>query len=77
MMHHNHIKSGSTFEEDGSTLKMLHYWGSRLQNWGPDTPDIIKKTVPFTDVREQLAPVIRKSLLAFGETDAFSNSTGP
>ena len=76
-MHHNFVKSGTVHEEDGNTLKMLHYWGSRLQNWGPDTQDIINRTVPFTEVREKLAPIIRKSLLAFGETDAFSNSTGP
>ena len=76
-MHHNSIRSGRRVEENGTKLKMLHYWGGRLQNWGPDTPDIIKRTVPFTEVREKLAPIIRQSLLVFGEFDAFSNSTGP
>ena len=76
-MHHNTIKSGRKVDVDGAKLKMLHYWGGRLQKWGPDTPDIIKKTVPFTEVREKLAPIIRQSLLDFGEFDSFSNSTGP
>ena len=76
-MHHNHILRGNLHEEDGKIIKMLHYWGSRLQNWGPDTPEILQRTVPFTEVRSKLAPIIRKSLLAFGEMEAFSNSTGP
>ena len=76
-IHHNRILKGKIHEENGSVLKMLHYWGSRLQNWGPDTPEIIKKTVNFTEMRDKLAPIVRKSLLSFGEWDAFSNSTGP
>ena len=76
-MHHNSIRSGRVVEENGTKLKMLHYWGGRLQNLGPDTADVIKRTVPFTEVREKLAPIIRQSLLVFGEYDAFSNSTGP
>ena len=77
VIHHNKILKGKVYEENGSILKMLHYWGSRLQNWGPDTPEITKKTVPFTEMRDRLAPIVRKSLLSFGELDAFNNSTGP
>ena len=76
-IHHNRILKGKIYEENGSVLKMLHYWGSRLQNWGPDTPEIVNKTVPYTEMRDKLAPILRKSLLSFGEFEAFSNSTGP
>ena len=76
-IHHNRILKGKIYEENGSVLKMLHYWGSRLQNWGPDTPEIIQRTVNFTEMRDKLAPIVGKSLLSFGEWDAFSNSTGP
>ena len=62
---------------DTSKLKMLHYWGARLQDWGPDTPKLYNFTIEFNDVRNTIAESLRYSLLAFNETDAFSCTTGP
>ena len=76
-LHKTSYKQGKRYKELGDHLKMLHYWGSRLQNWGPDTPKILNITVEFNHVRNRLAPAIRKSLIAFGEIDAFSNKSGP
>ncbi len=76
-IHSVRLRRGTFVRERGERLKMLHYWGARLQAWGPDTPKILNMTVEFNMVRNLLAPVVRKSLLAFGEFDAFSNTTGP
>lgn len=76
-LHHQRILKGKRIEEDGKRIKMLHYWGARTQGWGPDTPETLKNTVQFTEVREKLGFVIRNSLLSFGEVHAFSNITGP
>ncbi|XP_062508294.1 uncharacterized protein LOC134184577 [Corticium candelabrum] len=43
-LHHNYLKSGRSVLAPDDRLRMNHYWGSRLQNWGEDTPDIIAKT---------------------------------
>ncbi len=76
-IHHMRLLKGRRQEENGMTIKMLHYWGARHQNWGPDTEQTFLETEEFTDARDALAPVLRQSLLAFGEFDAFCNSTGP
>lgn len=76
-LHHNIISKGITHEVPNDELKMLHYWGARMQDWGPDTPELFKKTVEFNSVRDTMAPRIRKSLLCYGEFDAFSSKTGP
>ena len=69
--------SGKMLIADPRKLKILHYWGSRLQDWGPDTPELYNYTTEFNDVRNTIALSVRKSLLAFNETDAFSSRTGP
>ena len=76
-LHHNGIRKGRVQEESGKTIKNLHYWGARLQDWGPDTNKTFRETESFTEVREIFGPIIRNSLLAFGENDAFSTNTGP
>ncbi len=76
-IHETNYRLGKRYVELGDRLKNLHYWGARLQDWGPDTQEVLERTVEFNEVRNKLAPIIRKSLLAFGENDAFSNTTGP
>ena len=71
------LKTGDTIYANTSELRMLHYWGSRTQNWGPDTDETISLTNVFQDVAIHIAPSVRTSLLSFGEFDAFSNKTGP
>ena len=70
-------RHGQLVIADTSKLKMLHYWGARLQDWGPDTPKVIDMTVEFNDVRNTIAKSVRHSLIAFNDTAAFSKETGP
>ena len=71
------LNTGDTVYANTSELRMLHYWGSRTQNWGPDTAETISLTNVFQDVAIHIAPSVKTSLLSFGEFDAFSNKTGP
>ena len=43
-VHHNVLKRGQTGNAPSGELRMNHYWGARLQNWGPDTEEILAKT---------------------------------
>ena len=76
-MHGVHQRNGKMWIAEPSKLKMLHYWGARAQEWGPDTPALYKYTVEFNDVRNSIAISVRNSLLALNDTDAFSCNTGP
>ena len=76
-IHHTALRKGRVQDEKGKHIKCLHYWGARLQNWGPDTNKTFEETETFTEIREKLGPIVRKSMLAFGEDDAFSKNTGP
>ena len=43
-VHHNVKARGQTRDAPSSSLRMNHYWGARLQNWGPDTEESLAKT---------------------------------
>lgn len=45
-VHHNMVQKGRTMVAPVEELRMNHYWGARLQNWGEDTPEIFGKTEP-------------------------------
>ena len=76
-MHHNYILWGRNIVADSDMLRMAHYWGARTQNWGPDTPETISKTVEMNLARNSWAEKLRNSLLSWGETDAFATDSGP
>ena len=44
-VHHNNIIKGHTTNAPTNELRMNHYWGARLQNWGEDTPKVIAMTM--------------------------------
>lgn len=46
IVHHNSLKQGTSINFPVDLLRLNHYWGARLQNWGEDTPEIIGKTQP-------------------------------
>lgn len=46
IVHHNFLARGMSMNFPRELLRMNHYWGARLQNWGEDTPEIIAKTEP-------------------------------
>lgn len=76
-VHHNHLLSGTRVDADPDRLMMVHYWGARSQRWGPDTPQILLITKEWNRMKDAWSERIRNSLLAFGESDAITNSTGP
>jgi hypothetical protein len=43
-VHHNNRRSGRTRNAPDNGMRINHYWGARLQNWGPDTEEILTKT---------------------------------
>ena len=43
-IHHNRIRRGHSRDASSGELRMNHYWGARLQNWGPDTKESLTKT---------------------------------
>lgn len=43
--HHNSLKSGRPMYAPENEMRLNHYWGARLQNWGDDTPEILGKTM--------------------------------
>ena len=43
-IHHNNLRRGRSRTAPATSLRMNHYWGARLQNWGPDTPEILRRT---------------------------------
>ena len=43
-LHHNKLWRGLSMNAPTHRLRMNHYWGARLQNWGPNTEDILRKT---------------------------------
>ena len=45
-VHHNFLLKGRCKVAPSEQLRMNHYWGARLQDWGEDTPEIIAKTIP-------------------------------
>ena len=44
-IHHNRILRGKSRNAPVDELRMNHYWGARLQNWGDDTPEILARTI--------------------------------
>ena len=43
-IHHNAIHKGKIGSIKDRELRMNHYWGARLQNWGEDTAEILAMT---------------------------------
>lgn len=50
-VHHNMVQKGRTMNSPVEELRMNHYWGARLQNWGEDTAEILEKTEPDYSIR--------------------------
>ena len=51
IVHHNALARGTSRNFPANELRMNHYWGARLQNWGDDTPEIIAKTQPDNSMK--------------------------
>ena len=44
-VHHHHLRYGISEDADKYQIRLNHYWGARLQNWGENTPEILAKTL--------------------------------
>ena len=69
--------SGQTLMPNANEIAMIHYWGSRDQNWGPDTEKTLRETLEFNVVRETIAVNVRHSLLSFADFQGFNSTSGP
>ncbi len=76
-IHHNVVLEGKAIKANPMDIRVLHYWGARLQDWGPDTDKTFWSTIEYNLFATHIGPIVRESLLACNEHDAFSNSTGP
>ena len=45
-LHHNNRILGSSKNAPANKIRFKHYWGGRLQNWGPDTQEVLEMTTP-------------------------------
>lgn len=77
VLHHNKILHGRRMEVKNDEARLLHYWGSRVSDFGPDKPDLYNITIEYPAMAESFSNILRHSLVAFGEIDAFNCSTGP
>lgn len=52
-VHHHDLRSGiQSVDANQNKIRLNHYWGARLQNWGEDTPDILAKTTEDNTMQE-------------------------
>ena len=58
-IHHNDIQTGNPANAPVKELRLNHYWGARLQNWGEDTEEILQMTVP-DDSMEPIIEAFKK-----------------
>lgn len=50
-VHRNSMKTGNRTEAPEQQLRLNHYWGARLQNWGEDTPEVLGMTIPDRSIK--------------------------
>ena len=51
-VHHHDVMYGHSEDADYRRIRLNHYWGARLQNWGEDTPETLAKTRPDDSMQE-------------------------
>lgn len=55
-VHHNGLKGGFSQDTPSYMLRMNHYWGARVQNWGEDTPKVLDMTEPDYSIE----PIVKR-----------------
>lgn len=48
--HHNHLTCGTSKEFNASKMRMNHYWGGRLSNWGELSQSLMESTIEDTSI---------------------------
>ncbi len=51
LVHHNILIKGMSINAQTGELRLNHYWGARLPNWGEDTPEVLAMTVPDNTIK--------------------------
>ena len=69
-VHHNGIKTGYSENSPEQLLRMNHYWGARLQNWGDDTPKVLDMTQPDNTI-EPIVKSIKECAEVLGRDDLY------
>lgn len=69
-VHHNGVKSGHSQNSPDTMLRMNHYWGARLQDWGEDTPKILDMTVPDYTIKP-IVERMKQCADCLGEKDLY------
>ena len=69
-VHHNGMKTGSSRDSPVQMLRMNHYWGARLQDWGDDTPKVLDMTEPDYTI-EPIVQKIKKCASCLGQDSLF------
>ena len=57
--HHQLLRNGITVGANKNMIRLNHYWGARLQNWGEDTPEILAKTTEDNTMKEIVENLLR------------------
>ena len=58
-VHHHDLGKGISVDADKNTIRLNHYWGARLQNWGEDTPEILAKTTEDNTMKKIVQNLLR------------------
>jgi hypothetical protein len=53
-VHHNKMRLGKTTDVNAATIRLNHYWGARVQNWGEDT----QKVLDITETDYSIKPIV-------------------
>ena len=58
-VHHHDLLHGISVDAGENRIRLNHYWGARLQNWGEDTPEILSKTIEDNTMEESVEELLR------------------
>ena len=64
-VHFNALSQGQSLDAPDEQFRMNHYWGSRLQNWGEDTAEIMN----ITEEDRSMKTILREITSCFKNKD--------
>ena len=70
-VHHNGVRSGSSQDSPAEMLRMNHYWGARLQDWGDDTPKVLDMTEPDYTIKP-IVEKVKRCASCFGQDSLYA-----
>jgi len=64
-VHHHDVMYGHSEDADYRRIRLNHYWGARLQNWGEDTPETLAKTRRDDSMQEIVDNLLKCDTVCF------------